>query len=38
VPFGNLAIILFGLPLLAAAGGWVFAGREPRLVSRRPLE
>ncbi len=38
VPWGNLAIIVIGLPLLAAAGGWLFAGREPRLVSQRPLE
>jgi putative ABC transport system permease protein len=38
VPLANLALIVVGLPLLAAAGGWLFAGREPRLVSRQPLE
>jgi putative ABC transport system permease protein len=37
VPTGNLLIILIGMPLLAAAGGWLLAGREPRSVSHQPL-
>jgi putative ABC transport system permease protein len=38
VPVANLAVILAGLPLVAVAGGWVLAGREPAAISRRPLE
>ena len=38
VPVANLAVILAGLPLLAAVGGWLFAGREPPEIARRPLE
>jgi hypothetical protein len=30
--------MLLGLPLLAALGGWLFAGREPRGISRQPIE
>ncbi len=29
VPLADVLILLAGLPLLAAAGGWLFAGREP---------
>ena len=38
VPWVNLAVILAGLPVVAAAGGWLLAGREPPTIARRPLE
>jgi putative ABC transport system permease protein len=31
-------ILLAGLPLVAAAGGWLLAGREPPLITRQPIE
>lgn len=37
-PLRPLGILLIGLPVLAAAGGWLFAGREPRGISRQPIE
>jgi putative ABC transport system permease protein len=38
VPPSDLLILLIGLPLVAATGGWLFAGREPPAVARQPLE
>jgi putative ABC transport system permease protein len=38
VPAGHLAVTLVGLPLTAAAAGWLLAGREPPAVARQPLE
>jgi putative ABC transport system permease protein len=38
VPAINLLVILVGMPVLAAAAGWVFAGREPNMVSRQPMD
>jgi putative ABC transport system permease protein len=38
VPVTNLLIILVAMPLVAAAGGWLFAGRQPRDLGHRPLE
>ncbi len=38
VPVADMLLLLFGLPLLAAAGGWLLAGREPAVISRQPLE
>jgi putative ABC transport system permease protein len=38
VPTKNLLIILVGMPLIAAAGGWLFAGREPQAMAHQPLE
>jgi putative ABC transport system permease protein len=38
VPVANLLLILAGMPLFAAAVGWLLAGREPPAVSRQPLE
>ncbi|MGD1012510.1 MAG: FtsX-like permease family protein [Acidimicrobiales bacterium] len=38
VPLRPLGVMLLGLPLLAALGGWLFAGREPRGISRQPIE
>ena len=38
VPTTNLLIILVGMPLVAAAGGWLLAGREPDAMARQPIE
>jgi putative ABC transport system permease protein len=38
VPVTNLIIILIGMPLVAAIGGWIFAGRQPRDLGHQPLE
>jgi len=38
IPLANLAIILVGMPLLAAVGGWLFAGRQPAFIAQKPLE
>jgi putative ABC transport system permease protein len=38
VPVTNLLIILVGMPLVAAIGGWIFAGRQPRDLGHQPLE
>jgi putative ABC transport system permease protein len=38
VPLPDVLILLVGLPLVAAAGGWLFAGREPPAVARQPIE
>jgi putative ABC transport system permease protein len=38
VPVTNMLIILIGMPLVAALGGWLFAGRQPRDMAHRPLE
>jgi putative ABC transport system permease protein len=38
VPLADAAILLAGLPLVAAAGGWLFAGRKPPAVARQPIE
>jgi putative ABC transport system permease protein len=38
VPVTDVLILLLGLPLIAAAGGWLFAGREPPAVARQPIE
>ena len=38
VPPSDLLILLIGLPLVAAIGGWLFAGREPPAVAWQPLE
>ncbi|MGK5741269.1 hypothetical protein [Micromonospora sp. URMC 103] len=37
-PSHNLVTILVGLPLLAYVGGWLLAGREPRVLARQPLD
>ncbi len=36
VPPSDILILLIGLPLAAAVGGWLFAGREPPVVARQP--
>jgi putative ABC transport system permease protein len=38
VPLSDVLILLAGLPLVAAAGGWLLAGREPEVISRQPLD
>jgi putative ABC transport system permease protein len=38
VPLTDLLILLLGLPLAAAAGGWLFAGRKPPAIARQPIE
>jgi putative ABC transport system permease protein len=38
VPVGSLAVIAIGTPIAAAALGWLFAGREPDALGRRPID
>jgi putative ABC transport system permease protein len=38
LPLTDVLILLAGLPLAAAAGGWLLAGREPEAISRQPLD
>jgi putative ABC transport system permease protein len=38
VPWVDVLLILAGLPVLAAVVGWLFAGRQPPVISRQPLE
>lgn len=38
VPVLDLVLILAGLPLAAAIGSWVLAGREPPVIARRAIE
>ncbi|MBV9093534.1 MAG: hypothetical protein JO132_06610 [Streptosporangiaceae bacterium] len=38
VPVRYLLLILVGMPLIAAVGGWLLAGRQPAAISRQPLE
>ena len=38
VPLSDVLILLVGLPLVAAVGGWLLAGREPEVIARQPLD
>jgi putative ABC transport system permease protein len=38
VPVLDLALILIGLPLAAALGSWMLAGREPSVIARRAIQ
>jgi putative ABC transport system permease protein len=38
LPVGHLAVVVVGTPLVALAAGWLFAGREPPVLARRPLD
>ena len=38
IPVLELAVTAIGLPLIAAAAGWLLAGREPSAVARRALD
>jgi hypothetical protein len=35
-PPSDIVILLIGLPLIAAIGGWLSAGREAQAISRPP--
>jgi putative ABC transport system permease protein len=37
-PAVDLVVILVGLPVVAAAAGWLLAGRQPPVIGRQPLE
>jgi len=38
VPLTDVLILLIGLPMTAAAAGWLLAGREPEAIARQPLD
>jgi putative ABC transport system permease protein len=38
VPLNDILILLIGLPVIAAIGGWLLAGREPEIISRQPMD
>jgi putative ABC transport system permease protein len=38
VPAKNLLIILIGMPLVAAIGGWIFSGRQPSGIATQPTD
>jgi hypothetical protein len=38
LPLSDVLVLLAGLPLVAAAGGWLLAGREPEAIARQPLD
>jgi putative ABC transport system permease protein len=38
IPAIDFLLILVGLPVVAAVGGWLLAGREPSAIARQPLE
>ena len=38
VPAKNLLLIVVGMPLIAAAAGWLLAGREPPAIAHQPIE
>src|SRR5215469_13833474 len=38
VPWSDIGLLVIGMPLIAAAAGWLLGGRAPSAVSRRPLE
>jgi putative ABC transport system permease protein len=38
LPLSDVLVLLVGLPLAAAAGGWLLAGREPEVIARQPLD
>jgi putative ABC transport system permease protein len=38
VPATDLLALLVGLPVVAAVGGWLLAGRQPAIITRQPLE
>jgi putative ABC transport system permease protein len=38
IPVTNLLLILLGMPALAAAVGWLFAGHEPAAMARQAIE
>ena len=38
IPVQSLLFILVGMPLIAAAAGWLLAGREPAALGHQPVE
>jgi len=38
IPLQSLLFILVGMPLIAAAAGWLLAGREPAALGHQPME
>jgi putative ABC transport system permease protein len=38
LPLSSLALVAIGTPLVAAAAGWLFSGREPPALARQPLD
>ena len=38
LPLSDVFVLLAGLPLVAAAGGWLLGGREPEVIARQPLD
>ncbi len=38
IPVADLLLILLGMPVFAAAVGWVFAGREPAAMAHQAIE
>jgi putative ABC transport system permease protein len=38
VPWPDIGLLVLGMPLIAAAAGWLLGGRAPSAVSRQPLE
>jgi putative ABC transport system permease protein len=38
IPVADVLILLVGLPVAAAVGGWLLAGREPEAIARQPLD
>jgi putative ABC transport system permease protein len=38
LPLSDVLVLLAGLPLVAAGGGWLLAGREPDVIPRQPLD
>ncbi len=37
VPIDNLLVVLIGMPLVAAAFGWLLAGRQPPAIGHQPI-
>jgi len=38
IPVESLLVIIVGLPIIAAIGGWLLAGREPSAMARQPID
>jgi putative ABC transport system permease protein len=38
VPVAHVALLVLGVPALAAGAGWVLAGKQPDSIARHPIE
>jgi putative ABC transport system permease protein len=38
MPWGDIGLLVVGMPLIGAAAAWLLSGRQPSAVSRQPLE